>query len=123
MVYEITCPGWTVPVTTAAVVPRVKLMTSGRCVGVTMGRGVWVGGMGVGVIGGTVGVGMGGMGVEVGVGRTDNGKVQPTRSMPDTISETKMDQSLTGEFGRLTTIFKPLSESIKFKSYHKTKRG
>jgi hypothetical protein len=99
MVYVTTCPGWTLPVSTAAVFPEVKLITPGTGVGVMVGRGVWVGGMAVGVFMGTIGVGLGGMGVDVGVGDTDRGRVQPAKSIPDTARKMKMDQGLTGEFG------------------------
>jgi hypothetical protein len=96
-VYATTCPGWTVPVSTAAVVPVVKFMTPGTGVGVTVGRGVGVGGLEVGVARGGMGVGLGGMGVGlpgVGVGATESGRLQPAKSIPDTARAMKMDQGL-----------------------------
>ena len=42
-------------------------MTSGRGVGVSTGRGVWVGGMGVGEFTGWAGVGLGRVGIELGI--------------------------------------------------------
>jgi hypothetical protein len=109
-----------VPVSTAAVVPRVKVITPGAGGGVTVGGEAWVGGMGEGVFGGLFGVGRGGIGVEVAVGGTDRGRVHPARRMPETTRERKIDQGLIWERGILMNIDMPLFKSDKFKSYHKT---
>jgi hypothetical protein len=113
-----TCPGWIVPVSTPAVVPRVKMMAPGTGVGETAGRGVWVEGIGVGVASGTIdvglgrmevgrmGVGLGRMGVglgmmEVGLGgmgvgmeAMDIGNEQPAKTVPNMTSEMNIDKSL-----------------------------
>ena len=96
-VYANTCPGWTVPCTTVAVVPGAKTMFSAAGVVVVVGWGVGLGGMEVGVGRGASGVGLGRMGMglgRMGVGGLEIGRLQPTKSRIEMSSEAKIEYTL-----------------------------